>query len=712
MSRITITCFIFILSLFMADFSHTAVTKFFSDASIKDFEKGDLKNVALDRNGHLSLSPNMKEVFLKQDILYVWDIVEDQNGNVYFGTGNKARIYRYSTDGEAQLFFQTNNGISITSLAVDSQNNLYAAVIQRGAIIKITPDGTTTVFAELKDDYIWKITFDSNDNLYVATGGSAGIYKISREGQIESLYKSKEESHFLCLDVANDGSVYFGSEGKGLVYKWNAQNQKVKVLFDTYEDEVKDLLIDSKGNIYFATATKMRKKAPIGTFNYKDTFVLYGSSKYQPRIKSNITKKKKIIPNKNSIYQLTAEGEVKKLMTKDNSIFISLALDNKEQLYAGTGDQGIIYKIKGVNDVSVFLDTKELQVMSLFINKQDNLFVTTGNVGKVLKMALAFSNMGTYYSRIFSANGRALWGNITWDVQQFPSSKINLYTRSGNTITPDNTWSPWSEAYSSPKSALIISPPARFIQYKVMLASDTIGQAPVLQKVMLSYLIENRAPEIENIRLRQETTKHLASASGPFSRVIPPSVFSLSWEAYDRDNDYMTYSIYFRVEENPNWMLLKKDLSNKRFSFDSRRLPDGNCYFKVLATDIKSNGRKRAKTGEAISKVFKLDNTPPVISDVKVEQEDDVYKITGVITDKLSHIQLVQYSLNGSDWKYLGPKDHIYDSSTEAFEISLDPSTENKLLMGKNVIVFRVADDFKNYAGKEVIFERKAKIKD
>ncbi len=696
--RKLILLFTVIVFVFMGYKGFTAVTKFLGDSSIKDFEKGKFNRIALDRNGHLSLSPQMKEVFHKADILYVWCLVEDSKGNIYFGTGNKARIYRKTPKGKVELFYQFETGISVTSLAIDSKDNIYACANPGNTIVKLKPNGSNRFLAKIKEKYIWKLKTDSRDNLYVATGNSAAIYQISPDETIQPIYKSKEESHFLALAVTPGGTVVFGSVGKGIVYKWDRRSNQVKVLYDTYENEIKDILVDSRGDIYFATATKLPKTPP-RTFNYTDTFRRYGSAKAN---RSKLVRRSKKIPLKNSIYKIPVEGGVQKLFTRDNTTFLALAMDKKGRLYAGTGDEGVIYKVNGVNDVSIFLKTKELQVLSLLNSQNDKLIVATGNVGKVLEVGLKFKNEGTYLSRVFDASGQALWGKISWKVKNAPRNAIQLFTRSGNTSHPDKTWTSWSEGHSRHKGEIIKSPAARYIQYKVVFRSNALDGTPILKKVVLAYLLENRSPQIENIRLKKEKNKSIPLI-GPFSRSMPPSVFTLTWEASDRDYDFLTYTVYFRSEDSDQWVLLKDKIYYKRFSFDSRRLSDGNYHYKVVATDEKSNGSKRAKTGFGTSSLFKIDNSPPKITNAKMIYEKGLYKIRGMAIDKYSVIKIIQYSLNSADWVYLGPQDLIYDSMEESFEIVIDPK-KTPLHKGKNIIILRVADQFNNFTTHEVAF--------
>ena len=76
------------------------------------------------------------------------------------------------------------------------------------------------------------------------------------------------------------------------------------------------------------------------------------------------------------------------------------------------------------------------------------------------------ANLGTYDSDIRDAGTVATWGAIRWRAAAKPG-EVEVFTRSGNTATPDETWSPWSKAYTSENGEKITSPNARYLQCSV-----------------------------------------------------------------------------------------------------------------------------------------------------------------------------------------------------------------------------------------------------
>jgi len=94
---------------------------------------------------------------------------------------------------------------------------------------------------------------------------------------------------------------------------------------------------------------------------------------------------------------------------------------------------------------------------------------------------------GTLVSSVLDTGGAARWGNITWTATRPPSTTLTFYTRSGNTTNPqDGTWSNWSAGYTT-SPAPVSSPPGRYLQYRVGLATTDPYTTPVLHDVSIEY---------------------------------------------------------------------------------------------------------------------------------------------------------------------------------------------------------------------------------
>ena len=66
--------------------------------------------------------------------------------------------------------------------------------------------------------------------------------------------------------------------------------------------------------------------------------------------------------------------------------FWSLVSDRQGNLYAGSGNEGKIYKIDSQGNATVLLDTNELEVHGLAMDRQGDLYAATSPRGQVYKI--------------------------------------------------------------------------------------------------------------------------------------------------------------------------------------------------------------------------------------------------------------------------------------------------------------------------------------
>ncbi len=153
-------------------------------------------------------------------------LVVDAEGTIYsadFGAllGDQAtagkRIYRITPDGTTSVFAEGFYGA--TGLAIDSQGNFYQANIRGNVINKITPDGKVSVYAAEGLEGPVGIVFDDQETLWVANCGGGSIQKVTREGVST---RFAESDLFKCpngMTVDDDGTLYTANFYSGDVIK-------------------------------------------------------------------------------------------------------------------------------------------------------------------------------------------------------------------------------------------------------------------------------------------------------------------------------------------------------------------------------------------------------------------------------------------------------------------------------------------------------------
>jgi hypothetical protein len=286
---------------------------------------------------------------------------------------------------------------------------------------------------------------------------------------------------------------------------------------------------------------------------------------------------------------------------------------------------------------------------------------------------------------------------------------VQLFTRSGNTATPDDTWSAWSKAYTKPDGDPITSPNARYLQWRAVLTATASDAGPVLTSVTAAYLPRNLRPTVSSITVhppgtvfqrpfstgeleiagfddntsdgRVQAQKDASQSSGSTPALPSPALGrkvyqkglqTFVWKADDDNDDRLQFDVYYRREGETAWRPLKRGLWDPIFVWDTTSVPDGTYYVKVTASDAPSNSPATALTGELESISFDVDNTAPRIEIRSAERSSGKAVINFDVQDDQSAVERVEYSLDASRWQVAYPVDGIADSRSEKFQVTVD----------------------------------------
>ena len=668
-------------------------TSIWEQKTQKDFESGKPKDVSISSKGEVSLSLKLN-TYIETEEAYIWCLAEDSQGNIYAGTGNEGRIFKITPDGTSSLFFDSPE-VNIYSLAVDSSDNIYAGTSPDGLVYKISPDGTASTLLSAKEKYVWALVFDNAGNLYAGTGTNGKIYKITTDGQ-NSVLCDSEETHIMSLHYSSGQNVlYAGSEGGGIIYKITLDGH-ASVVYDTNEKEIHALAMDSQGNLYAAATSG---KMP-GEEQQRGLPPPPGPGGEAPKEKES------------TIYQVTPDGVVSKFWKAKEPLILSMVVDASDNLIVGTGDKGVIYTVNADGDSASIAKCEEAQALAIHKTKTGSMFIATGNSGKIYRLSTDHTQEGTLESKVYDAKIISKWGNIEWEQVIPENTAITFATRTGNTSKPDNTWSEWSEEYTTADGQKIANAPARFIQWRAKLTTTNPLVEPMLKRVTIAYVQTNITPKIKSIEIDSQKGDEDGGEQPPGA---PPrqgakpsggqvagnsTKRTVKWQATDANEDSMEYTVYYKGVDEQTWKLLKEELKTISYSWDSTSMPDGRYQIKIVATDKLSNPANLAKTTEKISDQFEIDNTQPTISDITVAAEEDgTFQVRCTAEDNRNHIKEAVFSIDGQDWQIVFPADGIFDSKTEEFFFT----TPSELKAGEHTVVIKIADAVGNVnSGKQV----------
>jgi hypothetical protein len=257
---------------------------------------------------------------------------------------------------------------------------------------------------------------------------------------------------------------------------------------------------------------------------------------------------------------------------------------------------------------------------------------------------------------------------------------LKVSTRSGNLAEPgEKGWSQWTDPVAASQFSSVTSPAARFLQYRFTFTSGDGKHTAVVDDVDVAYQEPNLAPLVKSVKL---TTRPSADANGPAagpgantaSPATPPEARfqTINWDATDPNSDEMGYALYFRAGSQSPWILLKDKLKETTYEWDTRSVADGRYEVRVVASDERANGVGTGKMAARVSDPIQVDNTPPVIGNLKAGSGAGQVRIQFDAMDRSSTLANFAYAVDSSDdWQSVLPVDKIADGPEESVDVSI-----------------------------------------
>ncbi len=660
--------------------------------SKSDFLKGKFEGISVSFDGYLSLSPKEEEIEGPAEDFYL-SFLMTPSGVVYLGTGHGGKIYRINPGGKADLYFQVPE-MDIYCLARDRRGILYAGTSPNGKIYKITAKGEGEVFFNPNEKYIWDLLFIEHDILLAAVGETGGIYRINKEGEGNLILKA-EENHILCLKKDKNENLFAGSGGNGLLYRLSPQG-KASVLFESPYEEIKSIAFSEEGNIFVAAGGSMVKEpkakpSQVTLQSETDISVTVTPSVPPPLESPSLTK-----TQPSALYLVGREGIAKRLWSsKEDLIYSLLWYEPEKKLVFGTGNKGRIFTIDQEEKISLLIQKNSEQVYAL--HSFDSKIYTIANNPSHLSLIYPEQRFeGEYLSDVLDTKTVSNWGRMSWEGRLPSGTLLQLQTRAGNSKEPNQTWSDWSPPYQKKEGELVLSPKARYIQFKVMFKSQSGKVSPQLHKVTLFYLQTNIAPLITKLELlpanqvylkppeREEVIWGYESNQGQQfqekektktyvvkKKVTRKGFQTVTWEVSDENKDSLLYKLLIKKEDENDWRVLKENWYDEIFAFDSFSFPDGVYFIKLIALDSPSNPPGLELRAEKLSQPLVIDNSLPEIKNFQVVKAKNDLEISFEVEDSLSFIQEVKYLIRPDEWQTIFPVDGICDTRNEKFKLSI-----------------------------------------
>ncbi len=630
------------------------------------------------------------------------------DGRIYFGTSPNGKVYAIQGRKLKVLYAPPHGQRQVLALHMLGKHHLLVAACgKHSALLDISLRGNhpkpRVLFSNPKARYIWDIEVAKNGDIFLATGPHGEIWTLDPHHKAHLLAQLPVHNVMALALTRGDRHLIAGTDGTGLVVKLNPASGRSFVLMSADHAEISSLAIGDHGSIYAATASPNRAKSSGGLFKTQAKpdgmpaslpAVHIGGGQpgkkavpmhmgHLPMPNMTISSSTQPYPGSggakklNSVFAIGNDGRVVPILAVPDMI-LSMVYQHGV-LMLGTGPNGRLISYNPKTQTQTLLQHfKDHDILAMAKAAHGELLLGTANQGQIYRVGPGQNDAGSYTSRVLDAKLPAHWGVPHVDALVPSGDSVAIETRSGNVKSASKFakfWSRWSAPIPANSYQPISSPPARYLQFRLLVTAKAKHPSPVIQAVTIGYQQINVAPNVSSI-----TVSPLVD--GKHAVVV-------NWNASDPNGDILDYALYYRQKHMPVWIKIAHHLSDTTYNFSTTGLPDGQYCIKVVASDAPSNPLSTALATARKTNWFTVVNRNPFITNLKASiVAGGRVKITGIAHSHMVAVKQVAIDVDSNrDWQPAAGSNSIMDSPLEAF------SAETHVLpAGAHRIVVRVTD--------------------
>jgi hypothetical protein len=673
-----------------------SVPKIWTTDSARDFSAGTAHGVSALPDGRLALTREARAI-AGLTATKIFAVEMEKSGALLFACGDEGQIFRQEP-GKPATAFVTLPESEVTALAIGPDGAVYAGTSPHGKVYRIEK-GKPLPYFEPQTEYIWAFAFDRGA-LYVATGVPGRIYRVTAPGE-GTVFDDAGDEHVRCLLMDAQHRLWAGTSGKGLVIRVGPDGV-ARTIYDSEKAEISSLAAAPEGQIFAAAVSTKGAGAPAGPVRPpvpappKEKKESAPSSPGEGGATVTVTATTSLVPpappssgpkggESSEIVEIGADDAAVPFWRSDDELVHSCRWDGASGgLLVATGPHGRVYLVrKGQASLSASVDEKRVVLAT------EDVLATDSPASAYRRVP---ARSGEFFSSIQDTGRTSRFGAFRTDAAVPKGAALTIAFRSGNSSYPDATWTPWTAPVPADSPGKIAAAPGRFLQWKAAFQRSAEG-SPVLSRVECAYQNDNARPQVESVAVGAPP-REAAAAFAPASTddgSSAGSIFSVSdekpgspraegrgylavtWKASDPDGDELVADVDFRPAGSPErWVPMRRGVRGNAFGFDSRLLPDGRYLFRVTASDRTGNPDD-PRSDSMVSDPVLVDNTPPVISLVSSERGKSGPVLRVKVSDALSPVAAVGWSVDAGPWTRAAADDGMTDSPQESYTISLQP---------------------------------------
>jgi sugar lactone lactonase YvrE len=229
-------------------------------------DKGTIYKIAPDGKG---------AVFYQTKATHAMTLAFDREGRLLAGTGSPGRVFRLDASGKPFVLFDSSY-TEIHQIRVDPSGNIYATALSgrpggggggdsgppaapapsaapiatvtteitavavadisvsaaqpspsggraggptAGAVLRITPDGSTDILWETREDTPYDLVFEAGGSVLVGTGGRGKLFRLSGDPARATLVARADAQQVTTLTTDRNGQILFATSNPGKVFR-------------------------------------------------------------------------------------------------------------------------------------------------------------------------------------------------------------------------------------------------------------------------------------------------------------------------------------------------------------------------------------------------------------------------------------------------------------------------------------------------------------
>jgi hypothetical protein len=634
-----------------------SVTQFWTVHRAADYKDAELNGTTVSADGVLHVGVHVEGVTLDGPDV-AWSLAPDGDA-VLVGTGPEGVLYRVG-GGSARVADSTHVG-QVLSLVRGPDGATYAGTAPDGHVLRWSAGHLETWF-DTKDKYVWGLAWSGN-TLFAATGPEGYLVAIRGHEKGERLFRAPSGQ---ITAVVSDGAggCFLATSGKGAIYHY--ADGKTRSLLEVAESDVKSLVYEH--GVLYAAATSV---APV---SWDAGSAPSGGEAARPVSSQEA---------RSVVYRIVPDSSAASWWRSTQGIVFAMVPRDGGGVWAATGSRAGLYEINERGQAQAVYVASEGNATALLASGKD-LWMATSGPARVYRVT-AQAARGQALSPVFDSGRIARWGRF---LAIGDEGTVRFSTRSGNTSTPDSTWSDWRSV--TPGQA-VASPSARYLQWR----SELSGGTSAVREVRVAYAEVNQAPEIDDFTAYPEPGKfykgEISPRQDPVTQVLPggtrvqystpapppgaPEVMPtwavglrpLQWHATDPNNDPLLARLEYRKVGTTGWTLIDENLDTSPYTWDTNGLPDGDYEVRLTVDDSQREGAD-ALSDQMVIGPIAVDHSPPTLVGLEARAEGRDVVVTGEARDAGLYVGDVEVRVGNGDWLPARALDGLWDSPSERFE--------------------------------------------